>query len=435
MNQAVSRNQDTVFALATAMGRAGIAIIRISGPQAGDCLDRLATTRPQPRRATLRPLVGQTGELLDRALVLWFPGPRSYTGEDCAEFHLHAGSAVIEAVADALRQAGARPAEPGEFTQRAFLNGRIDLLEAEGIADLIEAETQSQRRQALAQTTGALSEVTRGWMRRLTTIVGRQEAHIDFPDEADDVADDEINQRIASLEQDLAKHLSNGARGEALRRGVVVALIGAPNVGKSSLINALTGRDVSIVTDRPGTTRDLVEARIVLGGIPVSLVDTAGLRDTHDEIEQEGVKRAMRAERDADVRLLLSDDVNEKVASTNIATSSLWVANKIDVKAAPLGAIGVSARTGEGVEMLRAQLTETVQRLAADGLNPVITRARHRHCLETTLLHLRTAAQLKDAELRGEELRLALTSLGALAGAASTEDILTEIFSTFCIGK
>lgn len=283
----------TIFALATGTGRAAIAIIRISGPGCGALLEAICRRAlPEPRRATLRSL-WRAEDLLDRALVLWFPAPHSYTGEDGAELHLHAGPAVIDAVAEALVSLGAYPAEPGEFTRRAFSNGRLDLLEAEGIADLVEAETQAQRRQALRQTEGALSTLYDGWAQRLRLILAQQEALIDFPDEdLPAEVEDVLLRELADLGLELRAHLAAGGPGERLRRGLVFAVIGEPNVGKSSLVNALAQRDAAIVSARAGTTRDALEIRVVLGDVPVTLVDTAGLRETVDEVEAEGVRRA-----------------------------------------------------------------------------------------------------------------------------------------------
>ena len=269
---------DTIFALATGAGTAAIAVMRISGSASGAVLARLCRTLPSPRVATLRTIRDAADEPLDRGLVIWFPGPHSYTGEDSAELHLHGGRAVIDGVADALVTGGARPAEPGEFTERAFLNGRLDLLEAEGVADLIAAETSAQRRQALRQMGGALGTIYRGWSDRLLRLLAQQEALIDFPD--DDLPDSvilAIEAEIATLIDELRLHLAHSARGERLREGLVFAIVGPPNVGKSSLINILSGRDVAIVSSAPGTTRDVLEARLILGGV----AGVAGRRLAH----------------------------------------------------------------------------------------------------------------------------------------------------------
>ena len=387
-----------------------------------------------PRQASLRTLRGPDGQILDHGLVLWFPGPASYTGEDCVELHLHAGPAVIDAVAEALHVAGGRPAGPGEFTQRAFLKGRIDLIEAEGLADLIEAETEAQRRQALAQSRGTLSALYAGWSAALRRIVAQQEAFIDFPSESEGVTADHLDAEMATLEDLFLTHLGEGRRGQALRRGLTVAITGSPNVGKSSLVNVLAGRDVSIVSDRPGTTRDVVETRFVLGGIPLTLIDTAGIRDSEDELEREGVRRAHRSVGAADIvlRVTCGNDAGPTLGDNRI---TIDVSNKIDLYPALPRSIGVSALTGEGIDALRNALGKTAERLTSGSTLPPFTRARHRDCVERSLAHLQAARAAGMAELRGEELRLALHELGRLTGAVGVEDILSDIFSTFCIGK
>src|SRR5580698_10286029 len=295
---------DTIFAVASGAGRAAIAVMRISGPASGAVLRALAGRLPAPRRASLRRLRDADGAELDRALVLWLPGPGSYTGEDAAELHLHGGRAVIEGVADALVALGARPAEPGEFTRRAFLNGRMDLTECEAVHDLITAETDAQRRQALRQLDGALGTLYRGWSDRLRLLLAQQEALIDFPDEdLPPEVEAQVLGELEALQREVTAHLDDDRRGERLREGLVFAITGRPNVGKSSLMNALAERDVAIVSATPGTTRDAIETRIVLAGVPVTLVDTAGLRDTTDPIEAEGVRRARARAASADLVL------------------------------------------------------------------------------------------------------------------------------------
>ena len=422
---------DTIFALASGAGRGAIAVIRISGSDAGTILRRIAPPMPPPRRASVRPIRTAEGEVLDHALILWFPAPRSYTGEDMAELHVHAGQAVISAVLELLSGSGARQAEAGEFTRRAFLAGRLDLLQAEGVADLIDAETQTQRRQALAQAGGQLSAVHQRWSMSIRHLLALQEASIDFPDEADDGATQEEGARLAGdLREELLRHLEGGKRAETLRRGVVIAVTGAPNVGKSSLVNALASRDVSIVSPRPGTTRDVVEARIVLADVPVTLLDTAGLRDTDDEIEREGVERALRAAAAAEITVEVIES-----GRTAAGHASLVVANKVDLHPAPPGVLGVSARTGAGLDALRTALAKLVGEVVLTGTDPVVTRARHRDCIARCVDHLERASLLSLPELRGEEYRLASHSLGRLTGTVTVDDILGDIFSTFCIGK
>jgi len=437
MGRAEHTNTDsTIFALASGGGRAAVALLRLSGPGCGPILDRLCRgRRPPPRLAALRGL-WRGDELLDRALVLWFPGPRSYTGEDAAELHLHAGPAVIEAVSDALLAAGAVPAEPGEFPRRAFVRGRLDLLEAEGVADLVEAETQAQRRQALRLTEGALSQLYGSWAERLRRLLAQQEALIDFPDE--DLPEDVEPRLLAELRDlgaEMAAHLAAGGPGERLRRGLVFVVAGNPNVGKSTLVNALAGREAAIVSPVAGTTRDALEVRVVLGDVPVTLVDTAGLRDTEDAVEAEGVRRARRHAGAADLVLLVTAPGDDGLPSVDGQAGRLVVCNKIDEAPAPAGLSGVSAATGAGLEALRAALADHARRLTATGGGAALTRARHQAGIEATARHLHAAAEITWPELRGEELRLAAAALGRLTGAVGVEDLLDTIFGQFCIGK
>lgn len=424
----------TIFARATGSGRAAIAVIRISGASSGHILERLSGDLPAPRRAVVRALYtdAQDRELLDRALVLWFPGPGSYTGEDSAELHLHAGPAVIEAVSDALVALGARPAEPGEFTRRAFSNGRLDLLEAEGIADLIEAETQSQRRQALRQADGALSRLYQDWAVRLRHLLAHQEALIDFPDEdLPPEIEAGLLRDLGQLLEEMRRHLIRGEQAERIRSGLVVAVVGPPNVGKSSLVNRLAGRDAAIVSEWAGTTRDAIEVRLMLAGVPVTLVDTAGLRETLDPLEAEGVRRARQHALHADLVL----EVAAGLLPAEAGAGRLLVWNKVDLASAPAGWIGVSARTGGGIEQLEAALVREVVRLTDTGAEPPMTRARHRAGIDEAVGHLEAAQWLDLAELRGEALRLAMQALGRLTGAIGVEDLLDSVFGQFCIGK
>jgi tRNA modification GTPase len=433
----VRAETDTIFAVASGAGRAALSVMRLSGPRTGEALDRLCGCRPPPRRASLRTLRGPDGEVLDRALVLWFPGPASYTGEDSAELHLHGGRAVQDGVAGALVALAARPAEPGEFSSRAFLNGRMDLLEAEAVADLVDAETSAQRQQALRQLDGGLGALYRDWMARLTRLLAQQEALIDFPDE-DLPAEVEAAMLagIATLRAEMVAHLDDGRRGERLREGLVFAVAGAPNVGKSSLINALAERDVAIVAPHPGTTRDVLEARIVLGGVPVTLLDTAGLRETVDPVEAEGVRRGRRRAAAADLVVLVHDGSEAAGAGMAGLHRVIVVANKIDLGNRGAEAdTAVSALTGFGVDQLRDVLAAEARRLTQAAGPPALTRARHRASLTEATDALAQAASVTVAELRGEELRVALRALGRITGQVGTEDILDAIFRQFCIGK
>lgn len=429
----MSDTPPTIFARATGTGRAAIAVIRISGAASGPVLDALGGGRPAPRRAVLRALriAGADGpELLDHALVLWFPGPRSYTGEDSAELHLHAGPAVVEAVSDALVALGARPAEPGEFTRRAFNNGRLDLLEAEAVADLIEADTQAQRRQALRQADGALSRLYDGWAARLRRLLAHHEALIDFPDE--DLPQEIEAAAAAGIGQLLAEmrlHLAEGQRAQRIRSGLFIAVSGPPNVGKSSLVNRLAGREAAMVSEWAGTTRDAIEVRLVLGDVPVTLVDTAGLRETADPLEAEGVRRARRHAAEADLVLHVAAE------TATMPSGGILVWNKMDLAPAPPGWHGVSARTGQGIEALEAVLAHEVHRLTDAGAAPPLTRARHRAGVAEAVEHLQMAARPDLPELQGEALRLAMRALGRLTGAVGVEDLLDTVFREFCIGK
>ena len=408
-------------------------MVRISGALSGPMLDALAGGRPRPRHASLRRLrAAGTGEVLDRALVLWFPGPASHTGEDSAELHLHAGPAVLEAVCDALVRLGGRPAEPGEFTRRAFAHGKLDLLEAEAIADLVEAETEAQRRQALLQADGALSRLYEDWGQRLRRLLAHQEALIDFPDEAMPPGiEAELVDGITALSSEMKRHLEDGQHAQRVRSGVLIAVVGAPNVGKSSLVNRLAGRDVAMVSEWAGTTRDAIEVRLVLGGVPATLVDTAGLRETVDPLEAEGIRRTRRHAAEADLVLhLVAGDLPEVPLA-----DGLLVWNKVDLAVAPPGWLGVSARTGEGFPALERMLGDAVARLTQGSLEPPPTRARHQAGVAEAVVQLEAAERLELAELRGEALRLAMLALGRLTGAVGIEDLLDSVFGEFCIGK
>jgi tRNA modification GTPase len=425
---------DTIFALASGSARAAIAVLRVSGPATGPAVAALCGgTLPAPRHASLRRLRDPAGGTLDHALVLWLPGPNTYTGEDSSELHLHGGRAVIDGVAEALTEAGLRPAEPGEFTRRAFLNGRMDLVEAEAVHDLVAAETSGQRRQAMRQLEGALGALYQDWADRLRGILAYQEALIDFPDE--DLPPEVEEQLVATLRAvrgEVRSHLDDAGRGEKLREGLFFAITGAPNVGKSTLINALAERDVAIVSAMPGTTRDVLETRVVLGGVPVTLVDTAGLRETVDAIEAEGVRRAIARAEDADLVMTVVEAGSSHAGSAG----GLLIANKADLGlAGPDGALRISAKTGLGMDELRGRLGEAARRMTESNGPPPLTRARHRAALLAAAAHLDDAEQAELPELRGEDLRLAMRALGRITGHVGVEDILDTVFSKFCIGK
>ena len=427
---------DTIFAIASGAGRAAIAVMRLSGPSCDDALAALTGGRiPEPRHASLRRLRDADGAVLDQAMVLWLPGPGTYTGEDSAEFFIHGGRAVADGLAMALVALGLRPAEPGEFTRRAFLNGRMDLVEAEAVHDLIAAETEAQRRQALRQLDGELGRVYRHWSDRLRFMLAQQEALIDFPDEdLPPEVEAELATTLDSLRTEITTHLNDARRGEKLREGLVFAITGPPNVGKSSLINALAERDVAIVSATPGTTRDALETRIVLGGVPVTLVDTAGLRETADAIEAEGVRRALARAEDADLVIEVSDPPH--AMALNLSDHRILVFNKADLgHPAPANAIPISALTGAGLDALKDRLSEAARALTETSGPPPLTRARHRAALLEALDRLNAAAETSLPELRGEDLRLALRAIGRITGHVGVEDILDTLFRQFCIGK
>jgi tRNA modification GTPase len=434
---------DTIYAPATAAGRAAIAIIRLSGPASGPALEALVGALPPPRVARrVRVRDPDTGETLDDALALWFPGPRTLTGEDVAELHLHGSRAVIAAVMASLAGRGLRLAEPGEFTRRAFQAGKLDLVQAEAVADLAAAETEAQRRQALRQLDGRLGDLYRGWSDRLLRLLAHLEAAIDFPDED---LPPEIEARVATetegLAVEIAAHLADGHRGERLRDGIAVAILGPPNAGKSSLLNQLARREAAITSPVAGTTRDVIEVAIDLAGYPVVLADTAGLRDSADLVEQEGLRRALARAQSAELRLFVFDAGRPRDATAAAAwpgPDTILVANKIDLLGAadrlPPGVVGVCALTGEGiaglVEILAGRIAETY-----DIAAPLLTRARHREALEAAAAALRRSLEAALSELRAEDLRLAWRSLGRITGRVDVEDLLDVIFADFCLGK
>jgi tRNA modification GTPase len=438
----------TIFAPATAAGKAPIAVVRVSGPGAGDAIRRLTGREPPPaRQAGLRRLTAD-GERIDDALVLWFPGPRSETGEDMAEFHLHGGRAVVAATLAALAAVpGLTPAGPGAFTRQAFDNGKLDLTAAEAIADLVEAETAAQRRQALRQMDGALARLYEGWRADLLMLLARLEAAIDFPE--DDLPSNlaALNlQRIYRLRKEIDSHLGD-RRGERLRDGLSIALLGAPNAGKSSILNYLAGREAAIVSARAGTTRDIIEVHLDIAGFPIVLADTAGLREVTDEIEAEGVRRAQARAEHADLKLIVIDGAAwpaiDPASAALVDENSLVLVSKVDLNAAiPLSplvagraALPVSVITGWGTDpLLQALEAEVTSRMSVTEA-PALTRLRHRQALEECLACLARAQGAELPELRVEDLRLATRALGRITGRVDVEEILDRIFSEFCIGK
>ncbi len=403
-------------------------MLRLSGPAALGITQALAGALPAPRRASLRRL-RHGGLLLDQALVVTFPAPHSFTGEDCAELSLHGGRAVLAAVSGALTALGARYAEPGEFSRRAFENGRLDLLEAEAMADLIAAETEAQRRLAVAGA-DALHQACASWRERLRQLMARQEALIDFPDEdLPPEVDAALSAGIAALRDEMYVALAAAPAAERLREGLEFVILGPPNAGKSTLLNALAGEEIAIVSEAPGTTRDALGVRLDLGGVPVHLTDTAGLRDTADAIEAEGVRRARARAARADFLLLVAGPGDDFApAPENIP--HLRLRTKAD-----LGGPGLSARTGAGMVELRARLAEAARELTDTKGGAALARPRQIACVRDTAAALGRALELSEPELRGEELRLAAAALARLVGGIAVEEVLDAVFSGFCIGK
>jgi tRNA modification GTPase len=431
----------TIFALATPPGRGAIAILRLSGPQTDAALNALGAGGLKPRLASLRTLT-HDGAAIDQALILRFPGPNSYTGEDCAELHLHGGRAVVEAASKALIALGLRPAEPGEFTRRAFENGRMDLAQAEAVADLIDAETTAQAGQALGQLDGALSQTYAGFRRDLLKALALVEAEIDFPDE--DVPDNLARTAgpvLDALAADLRAALADADRGRRVREGYRIVLIGETNAGKSSLFNALVEREAAIVTPIAGTTRDVLDAELIIGGYAVTLSDTAGLRDSDNLVEAEGVRRARVRAAEADLRLWVRAPGDpDGVAAAFAKSDDLVVLTKADLGAQSISAaevLIVSTATGEGLSALHDWIAARLARDLSGADFPAVTRERHRRRLTEALSAVEAgrAALDRAPEMAGDDLRRAAEALARVTGAIGVEDVLGEVFSTFCIGK
>ena len=442
---------DTIFALATAPGRAAVAVVRLSGPASGGVLQSLTGKAvPAARRASLRRLMAKGGRVLDEALVIWTPGPGSYTGEDAAELHLHGGPAIVEGVIQALHDLGLRLAEPGEFTRRAFENGKLDLAQAEAVADLVDAETEGQARQALGQLGGALSQRYEARRGQLVQALAMLEAAVDFPDEElpADVAD-RARPPLEALLAEISEALADEGRGRRVREGFRVALIGAPNAGKSSLLNALAGRDAAIVTATPGTTRDVIEIPMVLGGYKVLLADTAGVRDTEEAIEAEGVRRARAWAEGADLRMWAVDqsasgDWRQAYGLARPGDLLLLTkadlppgADRSDVLAVGLESLVISTLAPGDIQKVRETLEQRVVSALGSGEAPLATRIRHGESLREAHARLtRALEELEPAvELAAEDVRLAARALARVTGRIGAEDILDVVFSSFCIGK
>jgi len=407
-------------------------VLRLSGPASGRALEALAGPLPAPRRAALRAVRDPgSGELLDRGLALWFPGPASFTGEDAAELHLHGAPAVLDAVQAALmRIEGLRPAEPGEFTRRAFEAGRMDLTAVEGLAELIDAQTGAQRRQALYALGGGLARQFDGWRARLAQALAHIEAAIDFSDEElPEGLERQAARAVDGARAEMAEARAAGPRGEVVRDGFRVALVGAPNAGKSSLLNALAARDVAITSPAAGTTRDVLEVRLVMEGHLVRLMDMAGLHESRDPVEREGMRRARAEAAEADLCLLLT----APDAPPPPDMPGLALRTKSDLGAAPGAGLAVSARTGRGLEALRAAIADRVRRRVAGP--PGALRVRHVRALDEAVEALDRFAAAPQTDLAAEDLRLAVRALGRVTGRVDVEDLLDAVFREFCIGK
>lgn len=438
----MSYSSDTIYALSSGSLPAGVAVIRISGNKAFEASRILVGAEPpMPRKASLRTIRSRNGESIDQALVLHFKAPHSFTGEDCVELQVHGSRAVVAAIFDILEsQTDFRHAEAGEFSKRAYDNGKMDLLEVEGLADLLKAETEMQRRLAVEQSTGNLSNLYDGWACQLTRCRALIEAELDFADEEDvpDSVAEQVWAKVTQLEQDLSAHIETGTGSEIIRDGFRVALVGAPNVGKSSLMNALSGRDVAIVTDIAGTTRDVLSVDLDVDGYLVTLFDTAGIRDTSDIVEKEGIRRATLTAEAANLVLHLSD--------TDSYPEQIWEGQatvRLHTKADNIGVtslnsdLSVSVVTGEGLLELRRRIKIAIEQQVGGVGSLMPGRSRHKKRLEETLNYVREALASEGMELaiRSEYLRLAATSLGRITGRVDVEDLLGVIFSEFCIGK
>lgn len=433
---------DTIYALSSGAGRGGVAVIRVSGTKVLDVIKHVSgLENPKPRYAYFRKLSNKAGEALDNALVLYFKAPHSFTGEDVVEFQVHGGRSVIMAVMQAIAEvSGCRPAERGEYSRRAVVNGKMDLTEAEGLMDLINAETELQRAQAYTQMNGALGQKYEGWRKDLKHHMAYLEAFIDFPEE--DIPPeklDRIDTDVRELAERIAIHLDDDKAGQKLRDGFQIAIVGRPNAGKSSLINALTKKDVAIVSQTAGTTRDVVEAHLDVAGFPVILADTAGLREGAEEIETEGIRRAVKRAEEADLILHVQDGsrypVAEKLPTSLQDKKVITIWNKVDeMSEIPTGVLCLSAKTGQGVDalwqLIKQELNDTIS--TADG---VITRERYRVALEGCMDSLSRSLYAPELELKAEDLRMAARALGRITGRIDTEELLDVIFRDFCIGK
>lgn len=443
--------EDTIAAIATASGAGGIGIVRVSGPLSQNIAKAVLGHCPPPRYAAYLDFKDGDGQLIDRGIAIYYPNPHSYTGEDVLELQAHGGTALMQILLARCIALGARQAAPGEFTRRAYLNDKLDLAQAEAVADVINAATQEAARSAVRSLSGAFSSAIHTLLAQLTELRMYVEACLDFPEEEIDfISQGRVAEKIAQIQESLAQVFNQAKQGALLRDGIQVVLIGQPNVGKSSLMNALSGEEVAIVTPIAGTTRDTIKSAIQINGVPLHVIDTAGLRETEDEVEKFGIARTWRATETANIALLLLDATHgitetEKSILDRLPQeiAKIWVHNKIDVSQEPPRHdqihgehhIYLSAKTGLGLDLLKSQLLAFAG-YRAMGEGVFMARARHLNALENVQAHLSTAiSQMHSAELVAEELRLAQTSLSTITGEFTPDDLLGEIFSKFCIGK
>tara|TARA_Y100000588_G_C14215108_1_gene908443 strand:- start:276 stop:1607 length:1332 start_codon:yes stop_codon:yes gene_type:complete len=441
---------DTIYSLSTGAGSSGVAIIRLSGSASEEVLKKLTRKQtPKPRLASLRRIHSPVNQdAIDEGIVIWFPGPNSYTGEDVVEFHVHGGPSITEEVLKSISTiSSCRIAEPGEFTRRAFQSGKMDLTSAEAVADLIDAKTIEQRRQALKQFDGQLAGLYDEWRKQLIDLLAYAESAIDFSDEElPENINKTITHNILRIKDSITQHIDDKMIGERIRSGFHVTILGAPNSGKSSLLNRLATRDAAIVSDIAGTTRDVIEVQMNLEGFAVIISDTAGIRDAQNEVEVEGVRRARKSADEADLVVVVFDALDlpniSEITSTYITDKSLVLINKVDVLEHTLPSeingkeiLGVSAKTGEGFEEFQLKLNQDVKNYFRNNEQPVLTRVRHREALEEALVSLNRSSQAKLPELVAEDIRLAVRSIGKITGRVDVEDVLDIIFNEFCIGK
>lgn len=433
---------DTIVALSSGLLPSGVAVLRISGSSCQALAKSLLGYLPDPRSAKLLPVVNpENNEVLDRGLVLFFAGPHSFTGEDCLEFHVHGGKAVVAAILDAVvHVGGVRIAEPGEFTRRAFENGKIDLTEAEGISDLISAQTEEQRKLAVSQSSGVSREIIENWRARLIRIMAMFAAEVDFVDE-DDVPDEaslRAYSDIKALSEEISSFIDDNDIGEIIHDGFRVVITGPPNVGKSSLLNALAKRDVAIVTDVAGTTRDVLDVSLDIGGFHVIVSDTAGIRDSEDKVEQEGIRRALDRRKAADLEINLEDSRGRGIELPEPEASGmrLDLISKDDLGEMEVGS-SISAKTGYGLEWLIGEIRSRLKALSQGRETHLITRKRHRESLKAAVQALSVVGDDPDmaVEIKAENLRYAGDQLGKLTGVIDVEDLLDVIFAEFCVGK